>query len=89
MTDQPENLLVFPCRFPIKVMGREAPGFYKTAVELVEKHAGNVDPDDIRNAPSSKGNFVSLTITITAESQEQLDAIYRELSDHEQILVAL
>lgn len=89
MTDQPESLLVFPCRFPIKIMGRDAPDFYETALELVEKHAGKVNPDDVRNAPSSKGNFVSLTITITAESQPQLDAIYRELSDHEQILVAL
>lgn len=89
MTDQPEKLLVFPCRFPIKVMGRDNPEFHEIAVKLVEKHAGNVDAGDIRNAPSSKGNFVSLTITITAESQDQLDAIYRDLSEHEQILVAL
>ncbi len=89
MSDQQESLLVFPCQFPIKMMGRDDPGFVDAAIRLVEKHAGAISPDNIRCAPSSKGNFVSITITITAESQAQLDNIYHDLSDHEQILVAL
>lgn len=87
--DRKENLLVFPCSFPIKMMGRDEPEFRETAVRILERHAGDIAPDNIRVAPSSKGNFVSITATITAESQEQLDDIYRELSDNEHILVAL
>jgi putative lipoic acid-binding regulatory protein len=71
------------------MMGRDDSEFRETALLLIEKHAGEIRPDDIRSAPSSKGNFVSITITITAESQAQLDNIYHELSNHEQILVAL
>ena len=44
---------------------------------------------DIVEAASSKGNFVSLTVTITATSREQLDDIYRDLSESEVVLVAL
>lgn len=84
-----ESLLEFPCEFPIKMMGRVSDSFRETAVMLVERHAGTVPEEAINIAPSSKGNFVSVTITIVAESQEQLNNIYRELTSHEEILVAL
>ena len=45
--------------------------------------------DAISTASSSKGNFLSITVTVDAQSQEQLDDIYRALSDHDEILVAL
>ena len=84
-----ESLLEFPCRFPIKVMGRESESFRRVAVELVERHTGSIDEADIVEVASSKGNFVSLTVTITATSREQLDDIYRDLSASEVVLVAL
>jgi len=84
-----ESLLEFPCEFPIKMMGRVSEDFQETAVLLVEKHAGKVGDDAITVAPSRKGNFLSVTVTIIAESQEQLDNIYQDLTDHEEILVAL
>ncbi len=86
MTD---SLLEFPCDFPIKVMGREAPGFRDVAVEIIERHAGPVPEDAVREASSREGRFLSVTVTIRANSQQQLDDIYRELSNHEQVLVAL
>jgi putative lipoic acid-binding regulatory protein len=90
MSDTPEeSLLEFPCRFPIKMMGRKGDDFRRVAIELVEKHAGPIADGDIKEAPSSKGNFVSVTVTITATSREQLDGIYQELTDSEHVLVAL
>ena len=84
-----EPLLEFPCEFPIKMMGRIGDGFRETAVVLVEKHAGKIAEEAIKTSPSRKGNFVSVTVTIVAESQEQLDNIYRDLTSHDEILVAL
>ena len=84
-----ETLLAFPCDFPIKMMGRDEPGFREAAVALVAQHAGAISDDAIRTAMSRKGNFLSITITINAKNQEQLDDIYRDLSKHEEILVAL
>lgn len=89
--DKPEQeqLLQFPCSFPIKVMGRDEPGFAGTVVDIVKKYAADIGDDDVRLSPSSKGNFVSVTITIEARSQEQLDNIYRELTANEDVLVSL
>jgi len=84
-----EKLLEFPCDFPIKIMGRDQPQFREAAVTLIEQHAGEIPDDAIRTLISREGNFLSITITIKAKSQQQLDDIYRDLSDHDEILVAL
>jgi len=90
MTDAPdESLLDFPCRFPIKMMGRHGNRFRQVAIQLVETHTGKIPVDDISESSSSNGNFMSITVTIDAQSREQLDNIYQALSDHEEVLVAL
>ena len=84
-----ESAIEFPCEFPIKMMGRDTPEFRAMARSLVEKHAGKVADDAVRQAQSRKGNFISITVTITATSQQQLDAIYQDVTDHEDVLMAL
>lgn len=84
-----ETLLEFPCQFPIKMMGRDSDRFRRIAIELVEQHTGRISADAITTAASRRGTFLSITVTINAESQEQLDDIYRSLSAHDEILVAL
>jgi putative lipoic acid-binding regulatory protein len=71
------------------MMGRDTPEFRETARSLVEKHTGPINNAAINDALSRNGNFVSITITVTAQSQEQLDAIYRDVSSHDDILMAL
>lgn len=84
-----ETLLEFPCAFPIKMMGRDTQDFRDTARALVEHHTGLLDVQDIKFATSRNGNFVSITITVQAQSQQQLDDIYRDVSSHEAVLMAL
>lgn len=84
-----DKLLQFPCSFPIKMMGRADAEFSDIAVRLVEQHVGKVAEDSIQTSKSRNGNFLSVTVTIDAQSQEQLDNIYNDLSNREEILVAL
>ncbi len=70
-------------------MGRDTPEFRATVRSLVEDHAGPVADDAVRAAVSRNGNFVSVTVTVTATSQQQLDAIYRDITAHEDVLMAL
>jgi putative lipoic acid-binding regulatory protein len=84
-----ESVMEFPCSFPIKLMGRETAVFRQTARELVEKHTGPLDDAAIQSALSRNGRFVSVTITIVAESREQLDNIYRDATAHDDVIMAL
>ena len=88
-TGSGDSPLEFPCEFPIKMMGRDEPAFHDAARRILERHVGDLDSDALRRAHSRNANFVSLTATITATSQAQLDSIYSDLSANDAILVAL
>jgi putative lipoic acid-binding regulatory protein len=88
MTDQ-ATLLDFPCAFPIKAMGRNGNDFETVVSEIVFRHARLFAGEQVRARPSGAGNFLSVTITISAESRAQLDRIYQDLTDCEQVLMAL
>ena len=87
MTD--ESAFEFPCEFPIKMMGPDTPRFHAIVRALVENHTGPLDEARIRHASSRNGRFISITMTVTARSRQQLDEIYRDLSACEDVLMAL
>lgn len=84
-----ETLLEFPCEFPIKAFGRHGTGFEQTVLTLIQAHAPELTRDDLTCRESSGGRYVAVTATITASSKAQLDAIYRDLSDNDQVLMTL
>ncbi|MCU7906225.1 MAG: DUF493 domain-containing protein [Candidatus Thiodiazotropha sp. (ex Epidulcina cf. delphinae)] len=89
MDREEETLLRFPCDFPIKVMGKAEPGFEAMIVELISRHSPDLLETAVTSRYSKGGKWVSITITLRAESKDQLDAIYLDLSAHEKIVMAL
>jgi hypothetical protein len=83
------SLLDFPCDFPIKVMGRKAPGFAQFVTEIVRRHAPDFDPATVEMRPSRQGRYLSVTCVVRATSREQLDALYQELCDHPSVVMVL
>lgn len=83
------TLLEFPCDFPLKIMGAAVDGFAQAVAEVVLQHAPDFDPAAIEMRPSRAGNYLSLTCTIRATSQAQLDTLYRALSSHPMVKVVL
>ena len=81
--------LAFPCDFPIKVMGRKAPGFAQSIAYIVGKHAPEFDPATIEMRPSRQGRYLSVTCIVRATSREQLESLYRELCDHPSVVMVL
>ena len=84
-----ETVLEFPCDFPIKAMGLNTVEFELLVVQLIRKHAEDFSETAVSNRLSKGDKYLSITVTIRARSQQQLDAIYQELTDCEAILMAL
>jgi putative lipoic acid-binding regulatory protein len=84
-----ETLLEFPCAFPLKIMGRADGALAETVLGIVRRHAPEFDGASMEMRASSGGKYLSLTCTIDATSQAQLDALYRELSGHPAVKVVL
>ena len=84
-----ETLLEFPCQFPIKIMIRAEVDLQPLIMELVVPHVGEINAADINMRTSKNGNFISITVTITATSKAQLDTIYQALTDSEHVLMSL
>lgn len=89
MSQERTSLLEFPCDFPLKIMGARHDAFAQTIVAVVLVHAPDFDPATLEMRPSKAGNYLSLTCTIRATSQLQLDNLYRELSSHPMVKVVL
>jgi uncharacterized protein len=84
-----ETLLEFPCQFPIKAMGKVDIELDLLVIEIVRRHAPDLDHKAVKTRPSKDGNYLAVTVTIEATSKKQLDAIYQDLTDHPLVLVAL
>ena len=83
------DLISYPLDFPIKIMGRSEPGFVQTIIDIVRKHAPDLDESAIELRNSKKNSYLSVTCTIVATSREQLDALYQELGDHPAVAMIL
>ena len=68
---EPESLIVFPCDFPIKVMGRQDENFESHVLGLISNHVSDQAGLDVSRRPSSNGNFIAVTVTFTATSRAQ------------------
>jgi len=84
-----ESLIEYPSDFPIKIMGMTHDAFAQTMVEVVQLHDPTFHAGKMEMRPSSKGSYLSLTVTVRATSREQLDNLYRSLTAHPMVKVVL
>ena len=84
-----DTLLEFPCRFPVKAIGANVDGFEALVRRIVLTHAESYEGVGVTTNTSGAGRYVAVTVTIVATSKDQLDRIYQDLTDCEQVLIAL
>jgi uncharacterized protein len=84
-----DSLIEYPSRFPIKVMGSKADGLVHAITQIAKAFDPSFDASTVELRESKGGNYLGVTITITATSREQLDELYRTLSTHPMVKVVL
>jgi len=84
-----DSLIEYPCIFPIKVMGAMVDGFAQALVEVALQFDPTFDMNTMELRPSKAGNYLGVTLHITATSREQLDDLYRALTSHPMVKIVL
>ncbi len=89
MSDSTPSIMTFPCEFPLKAFGKNTDDFETLIVAIVRRHVPHLEDHAVTSRLSGGGAYRAVTATFTAHSREQLDALYQELSSHEQVLMVL
>jgi uncharacterized protein len=84
-----DTLFEFPTEYPLKVAGKNTPGFEKTVIEIVSRHVLDFDHATVTARESKGGKYLAVSVSFVAQSKAQLDAIYQDLTDHVDIVWAL
>ena len=77
--DQEPPKIEFPCDYPIKIMGVAGEDLSQWVKKTIGKHAAGFDDSLTTVRDSNKGNYQSITVTITATGTPQLEAIFEDL----------
>jgi len=89
MSEDDDSPLKFPCRFPIKAMGKSGCELDLVVVEIIRRHVPDLSEGAVYHRDSTRGNYTSITVVVNATSRAQLDAIYQDLVDCEAVIMAL
>mgnify|MGYP001756626541 FL=1 len=86
-----ESLIDFPTDFPIKVMGKKTLALSEEIFNAIKTYDPELKLADVKKSAkeSSKGNYVSYTVTVRAHSKKQLDDIYHVLTAHPLVKIVL
>mgnify|MGYP000489128432 CR=1 FL=1 len=80
MSEQQPPKIEFPCEnYPIKVIGKKSDSFKDFVIEMVQRHAPDLDISTVSVQDSSKGTFQSVRFQITATGEAQLKALHESL----------
>lgn len=84
-----KSLIEFPCSFPIKIVGQNSDDFIEQIKDIVLTHFPNFQDQHLLHKKSSQANYLAITVTVYAENQEMLDALYQDLSTHPLVKMVL
>ena len=84
-----DSLIEYPSAFPIKVMGRNVDGFVDAVIGVARMHDAGLDAATVTTRLSAGGKYLGVTITVTATSRAQLDALYLAFTAHPMVKAVL
>jgi len=84
-----EDLLEFPCDWPVKAFGPGTEAFELAVIAIVRRHVPDIGENTVSTRPSRTGKYSTVTVTIHAHSRTQLEAIYTDLRAHPDVVMVL
>ncbi|MBS0350864.1 MAG: DUF493 family protein [Proteobacteria bacterium] len=70
-------------------MGKNSLEFPQIVSDIVRQHFPEFNSDQIQRRFSQFTNYMSLTVTVYAQSQKQLDELYKHLTSTPEIMIVI
>ncbi len=83
------SLLTFPCPYTLKIVGHSHVDFERKILSLAQQHCGEQSVFKTALKSSQNQKYTSLSLTFEAQSQTELDSLYRALSADPDIVFVL
>lgn len=84
-----ETVMQFPMSFPIKVMGLSSDHFETLVNSIAALHFPDFNERLTKIEYSKTGKYMSVTVTVNAQSKEQLDSVYLAYTSHPEVKIVL
>ncbi len=84
-----EQGLVFPCNFPLKMLGKNNQQFIDSVHAIITNHIPRKEWISSKENLSRNQNYISCTVVICAQSRQQLDKIIADINNCPNIIMAL
>ena len=84
-TAESEPVLTFPCEMPMRIIGENDPEMIADVLKAFAANGVEVNEADLKTVPSREKKYISVNYTFTAQSREQVDAIYIALTKNPRI----
>ena len=88
-TESALALLEYPNRYPLKVFGKPSDDFESVVLALVKARCPQAEHIEVGKRSSRGGKYIALTLTFTVHTQQQLEDIYQDLYQCEQVVMSL
>jgi hypothetical protein len=83
-------LIEYPAIYTFKVMGLQEHGFKDYVLQLFKRLMGTeISPDSIHEQPSSRGKYVSVSVSVYLLSEEHRRSIYAQLHQEKRVVYYL
>ncbi len=82
--EKPQGL-TFPCHYPVKALGKNTNSFLQEVLFIAQKHCKNTQQCDVSCKLSRNGKYQSVTINVYAENRQQLENLFAELQQHNDV----
>ena len=89
MTEEESHRIVFPCDYPVKIVGENRDAFAETVIELTRRHAPEITDEHVQVRASREGNYCAVTITIRATGEPQLRELHETLKAYPLVRLVL
>jgi len=89
MSDGEKTPSIYPCVFPVKIIGECCDEFESAVLSVMKHYVEDLNAEQIGRKSSHGGKYLSLTVNIIAKDREYIEKLYKELNALDKVIMVI